>query len=98
MVLVAWAVLQLSYAERYARIWLSTPRGEGREPLSFPGTPSPTLVEFTYFAATVGTTFSTSDVEVRGTGVRSVVLWHGLLAFVYNTAILGMVISLLTTG
>jgi uncharacterized membrane protein len=98
MVVVAWAVLQLSYAERYARLWLSAPTGEGREPLSFPATPTPTLVEFTYFAATVGTTFSTSDVEVRGTGVRSIVLWHGLLAFVYNTAILGMVISLLTGG
>jgi uncharacterized membrane protein len=65
-------------------------------PFSFPDTSSPTLLEFVYFSFAVGTTFATSDVEVRSSRLRGIVLCHGLLAFVYNTAIISMVVGLLT--
>jgi uncharacterized membrane protein len=92
MVLLAWAILHLSYAERYAQLFLNA----DEPPFSFPETPAPTLLEFVYFSFTVGTTFATSDVEVRSTRTRGIVLCHGLLAFVYNTAIISMVVGLLT--
>jgi uncharacterized membrane protein len=92
MVLLAWAILHLSYAERYAQLYLNADESL----FSFPETPAPTLLEFVYFSFTVGTTFATSDVEVRSTRTRGIVLCHGLLAFVYNTAIISMVVGLLT--
>jgi uncharacterized membrane protein len=92
MVLLAWTILHLSYAERYAQLYLNA----DEPPFSFPETPAPTLLEFVYFSFTVGTTFATSDVEVRSTRTRGIVLCHGLLAFVYNTAIISMVVGLLT--
>jgi uncharacterized membrane protein len=92
MVLLAWAILHLSYTERYAQLYLNS----DAPPFSFPETPAPTLLEFVYFSFTVGTTFATSDVEVRSTRTRGIVLCHGLLAFVYNTAIISMVVGLLT--
>ena len=92
MVLLAWAILHLSYAERYAQLYLNADEPS----FSFPETPAPTLLEFVYFSFTVGTTFATSDVEVRSTRARGIVLCHGLLAFVYNTAIISMVVGLLT--
>lgn len=92
MVLLAWAILHLSYAERYARLYLDG----GDVPMSFPETPAPTLLEFVYFSFAIGTTFATSDVEIRTTRARGIVLSHGLLAFVYNTAIISMVVGLLT--
>ena len=92
MVLVAWTILQLAYAERYARMELEN---TGPAHLDFPATPSPSLLEYAYFAFTVGSTFGTSDVTVQTSRMRGVVLCHGLLAFVYNTAILGMVLSLI---
>jgi uncharacterized membrane protein len=92
-VLLSWAILHLSYAERYARLHLNAEES----PFSFPETPAPTLLEFVYFSFTVGTTFATSDVEVRTTRVRGIVLCHGLLTFVYNTAIISMVVGLLTS-
>jgi uncharacterized membrane protein len=94
MVLLAWAILHLSYAERYARLYLTADDA----PLSFPDTTAPTLLEFVYFSFAVGTTFATSDVEVRNARTRGIVLCHGLLAFVYNTAIISMVVGLLTGG
>lgn len=93
-VLLAWAILHLSYAERYAQLYLNA----DEKPLSFPEMSAPTLLEFVYFSFTVGTTFATSDVEVRTTRMRGIVLCHGLLAFVYNTAIISMVVGLLTSN
>jgi uncharacterized membrane protein len=92
MVLLAWVILHLSYAERYARLYLNSDDA----PLSFPETPSPTLLEFVYFSFAIGTTFATSDVDVQNARTRGIVLCHGLLAFVYNTAIISMVVGLLT--
>ncbi|WP_433557288.1 DUF1345 domain-containing protein [Pseudonocardia xinjiangensis] len=92
-VLLAWAILHLSYAERYAQLCL----GADDPPLSFPHTPAPTLLEFVYFSFTVGTTFVTSDVEIRSARARGMVLAHGLITFVYNTAILGLVVGLITS-
>lgn len=43
-------------------------------------------------------TFGTTDVEVRSRELRSQVLSQSLLAFVYNTVIVGMVISLLLSA
>jgi uncharacterized membrane protein len=93
MVLVAWTILQLAYTERYARMELEN---TGPAHFDFPATPHPSLLEFAYFAFTVGTTFGTSDVSVQTSRMRGVVLCHGLLAFVYNTAVLGMVLSLIS--
>jgi uncharacterized membrane protein len=94
MVLIAWTMLQLAYTERYARMQVEQP-GEPA-PLAFPATEQPSLLEYAYFAFAIGTTFSTSDVTVQITRMRGVVLGHSLLAFVYNTAVLGMVLSLIT--
>jgi uncharacterized membrane protein len=94
MVLVAWTILQLSYAERYARLYVENV--EGSAPLDFPGTPNPTLLEFAYFSFSVGSTFGTSDVAIQSSRFRGIVMCHGLLAFVYNTAVLGMVLSLIS--
>lgn len=94
MVVVAWTMLQLAYTERYARMQLEH-TGETAH-LDFPATEQPSLLEFAYFAFTVGSTFGTSDVTVQTSRMRGVVLCHGLLAFVYNTAILGMVLSLIS--
>lgn len=94
MVLVAWTILQLAYAERYARLYLDNV--DDVPPLDFPETRTPSLLEFAYFSFTVGTTFGTSDVTVQSSRLRGIVLCHGLLTFVYNTAVLGMVISLVS--
>jgi len=44
----------------------------------------------------VGTTFGTTDVEVRHSALRRHVLTHGVLAFVFNTLVLTVAITFTT--
>ncbi len=96
LIILAWAVLHLGYAERYARIWAAG-RAAGVEHFQFPGTPDPTLVDFVYAAVTVGVTFATSDVSVTTSEVRSKMIFHGLLSFLYNTVIVAATVSVLAS-
>ncbi|NWJ73960.1 DUF1345 domain-containing protein [Pseudonocardia sp. ICBG1122] len=93
-VILSWGMLQLAYAERYARLWLAG-RARGRDVIGFPDTPDPTLAEFVYFALTFGVTFATSDVEIRSSRLRSVAVFHSVLAFLINTVIVASMVGLL---
>ncbi|XVS66408.1 DUF1345 domain-containing protein [Actinosynnema sp. CA-299493] len=92
-VLLAWAILHFGYADRYAQAYY---RALPEKPLVFPGTEHPTFIDFAYFSFTVGTTFAVSDVESRTSGMRLRVLAHGVLSFIYNTAMLGIAIGVIS--
>ena len=49
---------------------------------------SPTIGTFCYFSFVVGMTAQVSDVQVRTRHWRRMVLAHGILSFLFNTAIL----------
>ena len=91
-VLLSWALLHTSYAMYYAHLYYRDPRKAGG--MEFPGEGEPAAPDFAYFAFTVGTAFSTSDVSVSTAKVRLAVLVHSVLAFFYNTTILALVINL----
>jgi uncharacterized membrane protein len=94
-VLLAWTILHFGYAERYAQTYYdSLPVRHFR----FPETERPTLVDFTYFAFTIGTSFAVSDVETRTSSIRTLVLTHSVLSFFYNTATLGIAVGVITGG
>lgn len=92
-VLLAWAILHFGYAERYAHAYHAA---QPERALEFPGMSEPTFVEFAYLAFCVGSTFATSDVEIRSAPMRSRVMAHSVLSFLYNAAILSLAISVLT--
>ena len=62
--------------------------------LEFRGGP-PDDADFAYFAFGIGMTFQIPDVNVTTRQMRRVVLFHQLLAFAYNTAILALIVNLL---
>ena len=64
----------------------------------FPGTRTPTSAEYLYLGMTIGATFATSDVEVRSSRTRWIVMTHTVLAFLYNAVVVGVVVKLLTGG
>ena len=61
---------------------------------SFPGTPEPSDTDFAYFSFCIGTSFAVSDPQVTETRVRREVIAHSIIAFAYNSVIVGMVINL----
>lgn len=92
-VIAAWLILHFGYSERYAHLFYDH---LPEQAMAFPGTERPTMLEFAYFAFTLGTSFAVSDVEVRTSRVRSLVLGHSVLSFFYNTAILGIAIGVIS--
>ncbi|SDO60349.1 DUF1345 domain-containing protein [Lentzea jiangxiensis] len=92
-VLLAWAILHFGYADRYAQAYYSA---LPEKVLVFPGTEHPTFIDFAYFSFTVGTTFAVSDVESRTSRMRLRILAHGVLSFIYNTAMLGIAIGVIS--
>lgn len=93
-VVTAWTLLHTSYALYYTHLYYreQTPGG-----LGFPGSEEPDALDFAYFAFTIGISFAVSDVEVTARRIRRVTLFHGILAFFYNAAILALVINLILT-
>ncbi|WP_206306391.1 DUF1345 domain-containing protein [Streptomyces humi] len=92
-VILAWVILQFGYAERYAQEYYSA---LPEEVLVFPNAKRPNFVDFAYFSFTLGTTFSVSDVETQTSRIRSRILSHSILAFIYNTATLGIAVGVIT--
>jgi len=90
-VILAWLILHIGYATHYATIYFAQGKG-----MNFPGTTTPNFLDFGYFAFTIGATFATSDVEVTNRRIRHAVIWHSVLSFFYNAAVLGIAIGAFT--
>ena len=93
---LSWAVTHTAFTLMYAHLHYRG-NSEGGEDsdigLQFCGTDEPSDMDFAYFAFTIGMCFQVSDVVVRTTQMRSVVLFHAVLSFVYNTAILALALN-----
>jgi uncharacterized membrane protein len=94
----SWALIHTLFTLHYAHLYYhAIPEGSGEEAgsgLSFPGDRHPDLLDFAYFSFVVGMTFQVSDVTVQARRIRSFVLVHSLLSFVFNTAIVAFAINI----
>lgn len=93
-VLLAWGILHFGYAERYAQSYYAA---LPKQLLVFPNTDRPGFVDFTYLSFSIGATFAIPDVETQTSTIRLQVLSHAILSFIYNTATLGIVVSVITS-
>lgn len=91
-VIVSWLTVNTVFVLRYAHLYYG---GDAVGGIDFPGGPPPSYVDFAYLAFTVGMTFQVSDTAVTGPVVRSTVLRHALLSFVFSTSIIAMTINVL---
>ena len=91
---LGWLVLHIGFAQMYERHDQLEAHGGFR----FPGTRTPASAEYLYLGMTIGATFATSDVEVRSSRTRWIVMTHTVLAFLYNAVVVGVVVKLLTGG
>jgi uncharacterized membrane protein len=87
----SWAVTTTAYAVRIARE--NAARGGAR----FPGDEDPAFTEYLYLAVQIGTTFSSSDVDVTTSRMRRVVTGNSVISFAFNTVIVALLVSVLIT-
>lgn len=76
--------------------YLTKDARRGWTELAFPGDGPRGVADYVYFAAAVSTTFGTTDVNVVSRRLRRDVAMHGIVAFVFNTVIIVVALSLVT--
>ncbi|MBV8581380.1 MAG: DUF1345 domain-containing protein [Candidatus Eremiobacteraeota bacterium] len=91
---VGWFLVHTVYTFRYAHLYYYDDDGDGCGGIKFPGTDEPSDWDFAYFAFCIGTSFAVSDPQVTETRVRREIIGHSIIAFAYNSVIIGMVINL----
>lgn len=80
-----------AYALKYMRQNVEHPRP------GVPGPPGAVWRDYFYLAVQVSTAFSTSDVEVTSTEMRGTVMAQSIVAFIFNTVIVALLVSALLT-
>ena len=106
-IVLSWVLLHAFYGFHYAHLSYDLtdpgsgkdgvgPQKSSRKGLSFPGDELPDHWDFLYYSFTIAMCYQTSDVTIVSQSMRRVTLFHALLSFLYVTAILGLVINILS--
>ncbi|MDB6001102.1 MAG: hypothetical protein JWP52_2801, partial [Rhizobacter sp.] len=61
---------------------------------SAPAPKPPHYADFMYFSYTIAVACQTSDVSITSTRLRRLVLAHSVLSFVFNTAIVALMVNI----
>ncbi|MGP9539813.1 DUF1345 domain-containing protein [Brachybacterium sp. AOP43-C2-M15] len=90
-VFMLWAALHLVYVTHYAYLYYGTGHAGG---IGFGIDEEPSYREFIYFSFTIGIGSGIpGGMSVSDTGITSVVMRHGLLAYVFRTVIMAAAIN-----
>lgn len=98
-VISSWGLVHTVFGLHYAHTYYGD-SDDPKEPaggLDFPGEDKPGYLDFAYFSFVIGMTFQVSDVQVTSGSLRQLVLLHGILSFVFNTLILALAVSTVTS-
>ncbi len=97
-IVLSWALVHTLFSIRYAHFYYIDAHKFERDDieggLDFPGKESPDYLDFAYFSFVVGMTCQVSDVQVSSKKMRRLTLVHGLISFLFNTAILAMFVNI----
>jgi uncharacterized membrane protein len=99
-IVLSWLLLHSFYAFYYTHLYYDVDKGSpdrpSRKGLEFPSDDLPDYWDFLYNSFTIAMCYQTSDVTVTGRSMRRVTLFHAIVSFLYVTAILGLVINILS--
>jgi uncharacterized membrane protein len=90
-ILVSWTFIHAIFALHYAHEYYGEDAEGGG--LQFPNDARPDYWDFVYFAFVIGMTFQVSDVAVTSKVLRRLVVAQGAVSFVFNVAILALVVN-----
>ena len=95
----SWLLIQTVFAFHYAHRYYAGPHGEpaATASLQFPGGREPDYLDFAYYAFVVGMTSQVSDVAVASRSMRRLTMIHGILAFMFNIAVLALSINIIAS-
>lgn len=102
---LAWVFTNAMFTLHYAHLYYLPKPGTASDGhrhdlggLDFPkGNPTPDYWDFAYFAFVLGMTFQVSDVTISSRRIRRLALFHAMLAFVFNIAVIALSVSLVAS-
>ena len=94
-VALSWLLVHTLFTLRYAAQYYGSEAysGDVRD-IDFNTDAPPRFTDFAYVAFSVGMTFQISDTDLRTSEVRSLVLRHSLLSYVFGTVVVATTINL----
>jgi uncharacterized membrane protein len=102
-IVLSWFLLHIVFSLHYAHGYYGPAVDEDDADglvggLDFPSETKPDYWDFMYFSFVVGMTCQVSDVEISGRMLRRLALFHGVIAFFFNTIILALTINILASA
>ena len=99
-VALSWFTTQVIFALHYAHEYYAPDETTPEQDdvvggLQFPGGQEPDNWDFVHFAVVVGVANQTADIAFTAKRMRRIGTVHGVIAFVFNTAVLALTINLL---
>ena len=96
---LTWAAVHTTFALHYAHEYYRNIKPGG---LAFPGSgpdsPAPDYWDFVYFSFVIGMTAQVSDVGITDKIIRRTATVHGIISFVFNTALLALMINIVASA
>jgi len=92
-VVLSWTFTHIMFTLHYANIYYRPKNGGPPGGLEFPGKRPPDYRDFLYYAFVIGCAAQTGDINTVSSDMRRVSLIHGIVAFVFNTALLALSIN-----
>jgi uncharacterized membrane protein len=97
----SWFLIHTVFALHYAHVYYRNETDDETEGagggLTFPGDEKPDYLDFVYYSFVLGMTFQVSDVQITAKSMRHLALLHGLLSFIFNTAILALSFNVISS-
>jgi uncharacterized membrane protein len=91
-IVLSWAVIHTTFALHYAHEYY---RGGETGGLAFPGgEQQPDYWDFVYFSFVIGMTAQVSDVGITDRMIRRTAIAHGVVSFIFNTALLALMVNI----
>ncbi len=91
---LSWAAVHTTFALHYAHDYYRGPKPGG---LQFPSGDTHDHADywdFVYFSFVIGMTAQVSDVGITDKTIRRTAIAHGIVSFVYNTALLALMVNI----
>ena len=96
-IMLSWAFIHTIFALHYAHEFYDH-RSEEPGGILFPGGGDPDYWDFMYFSFVIGMTSQVSDVGIASRRIRRTVAAHGVVSFVFNTALLALTVNIGASG
>jgi uncharacterized membrane protein len=90
-VTLSWAMVHTCFALHYAHDYYRPKQPGG---LKFPDEDTPDYWDFVYFSFVIGMTAQVSDVAITDRTIRRTATAHGVVSFVFNTALLALMVNI----